>query len=288
MADEASTERATYTWYGSFRDREKEAAFLKFALPRDRSTTYVIGWVLLIVSALFVLNDIRVYSMTESLPLFALGSRAIVFVYVVLGLSTIGKLESRNGLDWIAFGMALLLVLHTFAVNLSRPTDYYASAGVDVMTLAGLLMAAPFWVPTRLVCAWILTAGLLAIHFGYKDLEHEIVTLSVCLALVGMNAIGFVCATGWARGRRDLYTLLAREQALNAALNDALDHVKVLSGMIPICARCKKIRNDEGFWEQVEIYVRKRSDVEFSHSLCPECKTDFLVESGMGEAAPSE
>jgi hypothetical protein len=54
-------------------------------------------------------------------------------------------------------------------------------------------------------------------------------------------------------------------------LEQALKEIKTLSGMIPICANCKKVRNDEGFWEQVETYVRKRSTVEFSHGICPEC-----------------
>ncbi len=51
----------------------------------------------------------------------------------------------------------------------------------------------------------------------------------------------------------------------------ALSEIKILSGMLPICAMCKKIRNDEGYWEQIEHYIRQNSNAEFSHSLCPEC-----------------
>ncbi len=54
-------------------------------------------------------------------------------------------------------------------------------------------------------------------------------------------------------------------------LKKALDKVKTLSGLIPICANCKKIRDDRGYWTQVEEYVRDHSDAEFSHSICPEC-----------------
>ena len=46
---------------------------------------------------------------------------------------------------------------------------------------------------------------------------------------------------------------------------------KTLHGMLPICASCKKIRNDKGYWEQVEVYIRDHSDVQFSHGLCPSC-----------------
>ena len=47
--------------------------------------------------------------------------------------------------------------------------------------------------------------------------------------------------------------------------------IKSLSGLIPICCSCKNVRNDEGYWEQVETYVKNRSSAEFSHGICPEC-----------------
>jgi len=54
-------------------------------------------------------------------------------------------------------------------------------------------------------------------------------------------------------------------------LREALSQVKLLSGLLPICASCKKIRNDKGYWEQIELYIRDRSEADFSHSICPEC-----------------
>ncbi len=54
-------------------------------------------------------------------------------------------------------------------------------------------------------------------------------------------------------------------------LTEALSQVKQLSGFLPICASCKKIRDDQGYWRQVEEYIREHSEAEFSHSICPEC-----------------
>jgi DNA-binding response OmpR family regulator len=51
----------------------------------------------------------------------------------------------------------------------------------------------------------------------------------------------------------------------------AEDHIKTLQGILPICSYCKKIRNDEGFWDQVEAYVSRYTEAEFTHSICPEC-----------------
>jgi PAS domain S-box-containing protein len=54
-------------------------------------------------------------------------------------------------------------------------------------------------------------------------------------------------------------------------LQDALKEIKTLSGFIPICAECKKIRDDEGYWQKLEKFIQDRSDAQFSHSICPEC-----------------
>lgn len=54
-------------------------------------------------------------------------------------------------------------------------------------------------------------------------------------------------------------------------LQKALAEIKTLRGIVPICASCKKIRNDEGYWQQVEVYVSANCEVEFSHGICPDC-----------------
>jgi GAF domain-containing protein len=54
-------------------------------------------------------------------------------------------------------------------------------------------------------------------------------------------------------------------------LADALDHVKTLQGLLPICAWCKRIRDDEGYWSQVEAYFHKATGADFTHGICPEC-----------------
>ena len=58
---------------------------------------------------------------------------------------------------------------------------------------------------------------------------------------------------------------------LLSSLQDALANVKTLSGLLPICSACNKIRNDAGYWERIETYIRERSDAEFTHSICPDC-----------------
>ena len=67
-------------------------------------------------------------------------------------------------------------------------------------------------------------------------------------------------------------------QRLISELREALTNVKTLKGLLPICASCKKIRDDRGYWNQIEVYVRNHSDADFSHSICPECMRKLYPE----------
>ncbi len=65
--------------------------------------------------------------------------------------------------------------------------------------------------------------------------------------------------------------LRARQKELAAEIESALSQVKTLRGMLPICASCKRIRDDAGYWNQIDVYVRDHSEAVFSHGICPEC-----------------
>ncbi|MFZ2654252.1 MAG: AAA family ATPase [Victivallales bacterium] len=67
-------------------------------------------------------------------------------------------------------------------------------------------------------------------------------------------------------------------EALIVQLHEALDEVKQLSGILPICMHCKKIRNDKGYWNQLETYISEHSEAKFSHSLCADCAKKYYPE----------
>lgn len=73
----------------------------------------------------------------------------------------------------------------------------------------------------------------------------------------------------------ELRRLNAELQASNQELKHALDQVKILRGLLPICMGCKRIRDDDGYWQQLETYIRDHSEAEFSHGLCPDCAEEL-------------
>lgn len=106
------------------------------------------------------------------------------------------------------------------------------------------------------------------------DIAASTVGLKLALVRAG-NLLGFGMVSILLITLLKLYLgqrkLAYEREGLVEELREALGNIKTLSGLLPICANCKRIRNDAGDWERMESYVGKRSDAEFSHSICPEC-----------------
>ncbi|MBW2440200.1 MAG: PAS domain S-box protein [Deltaproteobacteria bacterium] len=69
--------------------------------------------------------------------------------------------------------------------------------------------------------------------------------------------------------------LREEREALIQNLQDALKEIKTLRGILPICSICSKVRDDKGYWEQVDVYIQKHSQADISHSICPECTKEL-------------
>jgi hypothetical protein len=115
------------------------------------------------------------------------------------------------------------------------------------------------------------------------------------LALWGVGMTGMIFGVRDLRGHiRARQRAEAERERLIAELQAALANVKTLTGLIPICASCKKIRDDQGYWTQLETYLKQHSDAEFSHSLCLDCMRKLYpelaaeVEARMGQREPAQ
>ncbi len=97
------------------------------------------------------------------------------------------------------------------------------------------------------------------------------------------------CLTTWKTKEGIFFTIIVRDIAkrkriedekekLILELQESLTKIKALKGVLPICVFCKKIRNDNGHWQQIEVYIRDHSEVKFTHGLCPECAKEFYSE----------
>jgi GAF domain-containing protein len=76
---------------------------------------------------------------------------------------------------------------------------------------------------------------------------------------------------------------LLEVRRVSVHLADALNHIKTLQGLLPICAWCKRVRDDEGYWDQVEAYFHKYTGIDFTHGICPECLEKMRPQKGSAQ-----
>jgi len=125
---------------------------------------------------------------------------------------------------------------------------------------------------------------------GFKDTyrkrkDGSVIPVSMAISPIKGADGGVIGASTIARD------ITAKKQAeeerltLIADLTKALERVKTLAGLLPICASCKSIRNDDGYWQKVEAYLCQHSDVRFTHSICPECSQKYFADFLEGDPA---
>lgn len=81
------------------------------------------------------------------------------------------------------------------------------------------------------------------------------------------------------RERDEKNEILQEKDEVVTKLKEAIDNIKTLTGLIPICANCKNIRGDDGYWDQVEVYISKHSQAVFTHGICPNCAEKLYKEA---------
>ncbi|THB81316.1 MAG: hypothetical protein D3926_02755 [Desulfobacteraceae bacterium] len=118
---------------------------------------------------------------------------------------------------------------------------------------------------STVVLSVIITSILLLLLQGYVDQVGLIISIIAPSLILPLPAVYFF---------KLVLKLDQTEKALhdkNKTLERALKEVKELSGLLPICAHCKKIRDDKGYWNQIETYIEANSNAEFSHGYCDSC-----------------
>jgi hypothetical protein len=159
---------------------------------------------------------------------------------------------------YLACGSLLLII---FFMDLSVPL------GVAMGVLYASVVLISLWAPRKrftvliaIVCA-LLTILAYALKPPVSDMGKVIFNRFLALFVIGVTAW-----LGLKRKNAEEF----REKAVQER-EKALQDIRILRGFLPICASCKKIRDDQGYWTQIESYIRDHSEAEFSHGLCPGC-----------------
>ncbi len=116
--------------------------------------------------------------------------------------------------------------------------------------------------------------GLLELYEEIKPRTYSIDEVNLIESLASHAAIAIRNSHLYEKAQHEISVRKNTEKELKKLvykLEKSLDEVRTLSGLLPICAKCKKIRDDKGYWTQIESYITKHSEAEFSHGICSEC-----------------
>ena len=230
--------------------------------------------VLMLAWSIIVLTSSERFLMADiwARYLLALPGIALTFRVLILQESEVKKTGSKKG-AWHLRLSAWAFLCYGFLAGLIVPeADFFPSSLLNYATISEAV-GVPVQV-FRSVCAVIIAYGMIRalavfewetaeeLRKSRDTLEHTVQERTK--DLIDTNA----------RLENVLVKRMRIEkerEKLITELRHALDRVKQLSGLLPICSSCKKIRNDKGYWSQIEEYIKDHSEADFSHGICPEC-----------------
>jgi len=265
------TEGSKIGFWGAFESSEMEEAYREHHRRRKTLQAFVAVAFGMVISLLYIPTDYRLLGTApERQVLLAARIAFAVVSVVVLVLLRRGLRPTtmdRMLLVWMLLGSALTLLIGSTRVSI----HFLGYAFTVIIELFLIYIVVPVRLPFQAGVALCTAIGD-AILLFFGGVQIDSVSRRTIIAGYGLaNLMGAFSSWSLHHLKREQYAALKRESVLRSGLETAIAEIRTLEGIVPICAHCKSIRNDEGYWQQVEVYVRDNTHAEFSHGICPTC-----------------
>jgi hypothetical protein len=240
-------------------------------LDNDRRVVRAVFVTLLVVVTLLVTMDVLVVQGSWGPRLPLLGIRALMLAVIFYGIFGVMRAKTPR-----AFEHSLLIttgagVLIELALRLLRPPDNITPVWLEIVLVLGCYAILPNRPAFQAIVAVTLSVGTSLILVFYNVGVSTSDRVGIILTLAIANVVGFVASRervsrqvreeqGW-RNERDAKLELQR----------AHSEIRVLRGLLPTCAHCRRVRTEAGEWQAMERFVSEHSEAQFSHGFCPEC-----------------
>lgn len=240
-------------------------------LEKDRRVARATLLLLLAPTLWFARTDLAVAAISIDLLNERILVRVVFFATLVFGAWRLGHLRDREQYVRTILSISLITAVCISLLNLLRPQGSTLPLRTPLMWLlayyAGLVNRPVLQlIPPLLVSGNLILLRLFWVNSGESGtIDGDIIVIVV------MNAIGALLVWNKHETRLRGARLWAAERRVRASLEQTLVELKLLRGIIPICAHCKEVRTEVGDWQQLEAYVRANTDAEFSHGVCPNC-----------------
>ena len=242
-----------------------------FRLDNDRRVVRAIFITLLVVVTLLVTMDVLVVreSWVARLPL--LGIRLLMLSVIFYGI--IGIMRAKTPRDFehsllVTTGAGVLIEL---ALRLLRPRENISPVWLEIVLVLGCYAILPNRPAFQAIVALTLTAGTSLILVFYNVGISVSDEVGIILTLVIANVVGFIASRERVARQRREERAWRNERDAKLELQRAHSEIRVLRGLLPTCAHCRRVRTETGEWQAMERFVSEHSEAQFSHGFCPEC-----------------
>lgn len=188
----------------------------------------------------------------------------VIWLGMVLGLGSLLALYYLSDItvvSYLGFSLTLVILGYQVAVGNGQGVAYVWFYFYPLATFFLFGSWRGLW---WVVASWVIAAGLL--FFDWAPYQYP---FSISIRFIITYTLVSILAYGLESSRYHYYEQLLAEKL---AVESALQQLKTLQNLLPMCVSCKKIRDDAGYWHGVESYLSQYADVEFSHSICTECR----------------
>lgn len=260
-------------WQGRFTSPLLEEEYRQQYLGQEVRRVTFAAIAVIVANAVFVWTD-SVFFGWGRMFFGVAGIRATLFLVSVATLVVIHRKPSPRRADQMLLIWGVTIALTVVLMSATRPPNYSAHFFFGPLVVMLIFMALPIGILLQAIPTTIISVGTIVLYVTRTPFDGIGLRLLV-VSLLCANVLGFAVSQELHVGKRRQFATLKRERQARGALELALADVRTLRGIVPICASCKKVRDDAGFWQQVEVYVRDHTHAEFSHGLCPECIKQF-------------
>lgn len=260
----------------NFTEAELESAYRSYS--RDESRVRERLAIVLFVLVTLVLAIHGVMTTRHGEILTTLMPRLLITAVAIAYLIVSNLVKQVNLGDLLTALTFTILAMLNLWIQSMRGPSYLGHAGLDVVIILSIYLVLPIPIAYQLTISILYTIGESLMLFTVRT---EIDSLSLYVLTVGLvlaNIVGFLFSNRMARVNRAIYLSYRNERELRTSLQNALDEVKALSSLLPICCVCRKVRDDSGYWSNVENYLRSHLNKNITHGLCPDCFSDQMRE----------
>jgi hypothetical protein len=260
-------------------DPETEAQYLEMKFQESRTFVIMVGFATSLLAVGLWVWD---WVIDPAHAMDLLGSR--ILLAAILLLYPLGILAGikRRFLPWFFYAV-VLTTQGFFLYHLSRMTTglVYGISGFMYWFILPVFLAFPYSTTSSILgfIAIAVNPNILVwagIATNFELAKYNIIIWPTCIIVIFAAFMLDLLFRG-------IFVQMNERKKLITELQDSITAVKTLRGLLPICSSCKKVRDDKGYWSQIENYIAKHSEAEFSHGLCPDCMERLYPEFGKKE-----